>query len=78
MVVLLPMPINVPYRAVYAVSISAIKKERVNSVEDGDTDQRGAKESHLSRPNLREKGDVRMPASPMRFYYPFLKLREFG
>jgi hypothetical protein len=37
------MPINVPHHAIYAVSISAIKKEHVNSVEDGDANKRGAK-----------------------------------
>jgi hypothetical protein len=36
--------------AVHAVSVPAIKKERVNSVEDGNTNERGAKKSHLSLP----------------------------
>jgi hypothetical protein len=37
---------NVRYHAVYAISVPAIKKERVNSVENGDTNQRGTKKSH--------------------------------
>jgi hypothetical protein len=33
--------------AFYALSVPAIKEERVNSVEDGNTNQCGAQESHV-------------------------------
>jgi hypothetical protein len=38
----LPVPINVRYCKVYALSVLAIKEECVNSVEDGNTNQCGA------------------------------------
>jgi hypothetical protein len=37
-----PIPINVRYCTIYALSVLAIKEKRVNSVEDGDTYKRGA------------------------------------
>ena len=66
----LPVLINAQDYAVHAVSVPASKEERVNSVEDGNTDQRGTKESHLSLPISRRKAIGTRQPSRINFQIP--------
>jgi hypothetical protein len=62
--------INARDYAVHAVSVPAIKKERVNSVEDGNTNERGTEKSHLSLPISGRKAIGTRQLSGINFQIP--------
>jgi hypothetical protein len=69
-VIALPVLINVRHHAIHAVSVPAIKKERVNSVEDGNTNERGTEKSHLSLPICERKAIDTRQLSGINFQIP--------